>query len=195
MHISADWCLLTLQGLAKNVGVSNMSIKKMQDVLKYAKVRPKRHTQQTLSASVYWQMSCLLAPAGVMQWRSRCCAVMVQMLRCLQLLGWKTDGCHCGRRPMTAWLQTALNFSASVENDAACPAFPGRLHQSRCPTPATTRACRASIGATSLLLEAPASAHVAHHVKFWAPAVPLSRATRGSSSCSRWAPCCRCGQR
>eukprot|EP00891_Asterochloris_glomerata_P002047 jgi/Astpho2/2047/Aster-00543 len=28
------------EGLAKNVGVSNMSIKKMQDVLKYAKVRP-----------------------------------------------------------------------------------------------------------------------------------------------------------
>lgn len=33
----------SLQGLAKNVGVSNMSIKKMQDVLKYAKVRPKTH--------------------------------------------------------------------------------------------------------------------------------------------------------
>ena len=29
-----------LQGLAKNVGVSNLSIKKMRDVLSYAKVRP-----------------------------------------------------------------------------------------------------------------------------------------------------------
>ena len=59
----ADWCLLTLQGLAKNVGVSNMSIKKMQDVLKYAKVRPKTHEEQTLSASLYWQTGCLLASA------------------------------------------------------------------------------------------------------------------------------------
>ena len=41
VHTSADWCLLTLQGLARNVGVSNMSIKKMKEVLKFAKVRPR----------------------------------------------------------------------------------------------------------------------------------------------------------
>ena len=29
-----------LQGLAKNIGVSNMSVKKLKDVLSYAKVKP-----------------------------------------------------------------------------------------------------------------------------------------------------------
>ena len=57
-HMSADKCLLTLQGLAKNIGVSNMSIKKMQDVLKYAKVWPKTHEEQVLSASLYWRRGC-----------------------------------------------------------------------------------------------------------------------------------------
>lgn len=37
-----EWCLIDLnvQGLAKNVGVSNMSIKKLKVVLSYAKVKP-----------------------------------------------------------------------------------------------------------------------------------------------------------
>ena len=96
MPTSADWCLLTLQGLAKNVGVSNMSIKKMQDVLKYAKVRRKAHEEQTLSASLYRRRGCLLAPA---RWGA---AVVVQMLRCLAAAGTALDDCHCRRQPITA---------------------------------------------------------------------------------------------
>ncbi len=40
--IAWEWCLIdfNVQGLAKNVGVSNMSIKKLKEVLSYAKVKP-----------------------------------------------------------------------------------------------------------------------------------------------------------
>ena len=54
------------------------------------------------------------------------------------------------------------------------PSLPGRLHQPRCPISATTRACPASPGATSVPLVAPTTAHVAEPVNVWAPAVPLS---------------------
>jgi len=40
--LARECCLtdLNVQGLAKNVGVSNMSIKKLKEVLSYAKVKP-----------------------------------------------------------------------------------------------------------------------------------------------------------